>query len=53
MGPRKEKFGWNSVLKVRRVTHFRLCLLETQVPFIDQAYINMISISSLLELNAT
>ena len=31
MGPRSEKIVFNSVLKFRRVTHFRLCLLETQV----------------------
>ena len=30
-GPRWEKLGWNSVLNFRRVTHFWLCLLETQV----------------------
>ena len=29
-GSMNQKFGWNSVLNFRRVTHFRLCLLETQ-----------------------
>ena len=31
MGPRSEKLVFNSVLNFRRVTHFRLRLLETQV----------------------
>ena len=31
MGLRNEQFVFNSVLKFRRVTHFWLCLLETQV----------------------
>ena len=31
MGPRREKNVINSVLNIRRVTHFWLCLLETQV----------------------
>ena len=31
MGPRSEKFILHSVLNFRRVKHFRLCLLETQV----------------------
>ena len=31
MGPRSEKLVFNYVLNFRRVTHFQLCLLETQV----------------------
>ena len=31
MGPRSEKQNFNSALNFRRVTHFWLCLLETQV----------------------
>ena len=31
LGPRSEKLVFNSVLNFRRVTHFWLCLLETQV----------------------
>ena len=31
MGPRSKNFVFNFVLKFRRVTHFWLCLLETQV----------------------
>ena len=31
MGPRSDKLFFNSVLNFRRVTHFGLCLLETQV----------------------
>ena len=31
MGPRSEKLIFNAVLNLRRVTHFRLCMLETQV----------------------
>ena len=32
MGQRSEKLGFNLVLNFRRVTHFWLCLLKTQVP---------------------
>ena len=31
MGPKKDKLVFNSVLNFRRVKHFRLCMLETQV----------------------
>ena len=31
MGPRSERFVVNSILSFRRVKHFLLCLLETQV----------------------
>ena len=31
VGPRSEQLVFNSVLHFKRVTHFRLCLLETQV----------------------
>ena len=31
MCPKSEQLVFNSVLNLRRVTHFRLCLLETQV----------------------
>ena len=33
MGPRSEQFVFNSVLNFRRVTHFWLCVLETQVQY--------------------
>ena len=35
MGPRSEKFIFISVLNFGRVTHFRLCLLETRVKAIS------------------
>ena len=31
MGSRSEKLDFNSILNLRRLTHFWLCLLETQV----------------------
>ena len=36
MGPRSDKLVFNSVLNFRRVTQFRLCLLDMQVPPDDQ-----------------
>ena len=33
MGPRCKKLVFNFVLNFRRVTHFRLCPLETQVTY--------------------
>ena len=30
-GPRRDKLSWNSALNFRRVKHFWLCLIETQV----------------------
>ena len=38
MGPRSENLVTKSVINFRRVTHFGLCLLETQVPAVAQFF---------------
>ena len=38
MGPRSENLILNYVFNFRRATHFRLCLLETQVENVKKFY---------------